>query len=46
MEKLQCIRMDKNELFESVNPAKALRIMALTTIGSQVIVLLYNLADT
>ena len=38
--------MNKNELFESVNPARALRIMALPTIGSQVIVLLYNLADT
>ncbi|MBR5756330.1 MAG: hypothetical protein IKX96_02100 [Firmicutes bacterium] len=38
--------MDKKELFESVNPAKALSIMALPTIGSQIILLLYNLADT
>lgn len=38
--------MTKNELFENVKPAKALWIMALPTIGSQVIVLLYNLADT
>ena len=38
--------MNKNELFESVNPARALSIMALPTIGSQVIVLMYNLADT
>ena len=38
--------MDKKELFESVNPARALSIMALPTIGSQIIVLLYNLADT
>ena len=38
--------MNKNELFESVNPARALSVMALPTIGSQVIVLLYNLADT
>ena len=38
--------INKNELFESVNPVKALSVMALPTIGSQVIVLLYNLADT
>ena len=38
--------MDKKELFESVNPARALSIMALPTIGSQIILLLYNLADT
>ena len=38
--------VNKNELFESVKPARALSIMALPTIGSQLIVLLYNLADT
>ncbi len=38
--------INKNELFEFVSPAKALSVMALPTIGSQVIVLLYNLADT
>ena len=38
--------MNKNELFESVRPAKALSVMALPTIASQVILLIYNLADT
>ena len=38
--------MDKKNLFESMNPTKALAIMALPTIASQMIILLYNLADT
>ena len=36
----------KKYLFESMNPAKALTVMALPTVGSQMIVLLYNIADT
>lgn len=38
--------MEKNELFEREKPAKALMTMALPTIASQVILLVYNLADT
>ena len=38
--------MDKNELFEKTSPAKALAVMAAPTIASQLIVLIYNLADT
>ena len=38
--------MEKNILFEETKPAKALAIMALPTILSQMITLLYNLADT
>ena len=38
--------MKKNELFETAKPVKALSIMALPTIASQVILLVYNLADT
>ena len=37
---------DTNELFESMKPGKALAIMAIPTIASQVILLVYNLADT
>lgn len=37
---------DKNYLFESESPGKALAVMALPTIVSQMIVLIYNLADT
>ena len=37
---------DKNYLFESERPGKALAVMALPTIISQMIVLIYNLADT
>lgn len=36
----------KKELFETMSPAKALLIMALPTVGSQLIVLVYNIADT
>ena len=36
----------KKELFETMNPAKALLILALPTVGSQLIVLVYNIADT
>ena len=38
--------MEKNILFETMNPGRALTIMALPTVISQMIVLLYNLADT
>ncbi len=38
--------MKKDELFESMRPARALAVMALPTIASQLIVLVYNLADT
>ena len=38
--------MEKNELFEQEKPSKALAVMALPTIASQMIVLVYNLADT
>ena len=33
----------KKELFETMNPAKALLILALPTVGSQLIVLVYNI---
>ncbi len=36
---------DRRILFEEMNPAKALAIMAVPTIASQMIVLIYNLAD-
>ncbi len=36
----------KADLFESMKPAKALAIMAVPTIASQLILLIYNLADT
>ena len=38
--------MDKKDLFENENPSKALAVMALPTIASQMIILIYNLADT
>lgn len=38
--------MEKNELFEKMKPSKALAVMAVPTIASQVILLIYNLADT
>lgn len=38
--------MEKNTLFEKTKPSKALMTMALPTIASQVIILIYNLADT
>jgi len=38
--------MEKNELFERMRPGKALAIMALPTVASQLIILIYNLADT
>ena len=37
---------EKNGLFETIHPARALAVMALPTIASQMIILLYNLADT
>ena len=38
--------IEKRNLFETMSPIKALAIMALPTIASQMIILLYNLADT
>ena len=38
--------MEKGELFEKTPPARALAVMALPTIASQMIILVYNLADT
>lgn len=38
--------MEKNRLFEQEKPPRALAVMALPTIASQMIVLVYNLADT
>ena len=42
----QVYRLGKEKLFESMRPGKALAIMALPTIASQLIILIYNLADT
>ena len=39
-------RTNKNDLFETMKPARALAVMAVPTIASQLIVLVYNLADT
>ena len=36
----------KNELFERMNPSRALALMALPTVASQMILLVYNPADT
>ena len=38
--------MEKDELFEKTSPSKALAVMALPTVASQMIILVYNLADT
>ena len=38
--------MEKDELFEKTAPSKALAVMALPTIASQMIILIYNPADT
>ncbi|MCR4908004.1 MAG: cation transporter [Lachnospiraceae bacterium] len=38
--------MDNNRLFETMKPGRALATMAIPTIASQVIILVYNLADT
>ena len=37
---------NKNDLFETMKPVRALAVMAVPTIASQLIVLVYNLADT
>ena len=37
---------DKTELFEKTRPGKALAVMAVPTIASQLVLLIYNLADT
>ncbi len=46
MEQDQIMNTEKNSLFETMRPGRALAVMALPTIGSQMIILLYNLADT
>ncbi len=38
--------MENDSLFETMKPVRALARMALPTIGSQLILLIYNLADT
>ena len=38
--------MENDSLFTSVKPGAALAKMALPTVASQVIILIYNLADT
>ena len=38
--------MEKDRLFETERPVKALAVMALPTVASQLVVLIYNLADT
>lgn len=40
------MQTEKNEVFETMRPSKALAVMALPTVASQMIILLYNLADT
>ena len=37
---------NKKELFESASPIKALAIMSIPTVASQLILLVYNIADT
>ena len=46
MKQDQTMNTEKNRLFEIMRPARALAVMALPTIASQMIILLYNLADT
>lgn len=36
----------KKELFESANPVKALAVMSVPTVASQLILLIYNISDT
>ena len=37
---------NKKQLFESERPVKALAVMALPAVASQMILLIYNIADT
>ena len=37
---------NKKELFESANPVKALAVMSIPTVASQLILLIYNISDT
>ena len=46
MKQDQTMNTAKSGLFEIMRPARALAVMALPTIASQMIILLYNLADT
>lgn len=39
-------KFDSNEIFERLPILKSIRIMAVPTIFSQIVVLIYNLADT
>ena len=36
----------KKELFESANPVRALAVMSVPTVASQLILLIYNISDT
>ena len=40
------MKYNKKDLFESMHPVRALAIMALPTVASQMILLVYNIADT
>ena len=40
------MKYDKKDLFEVMHPLKALAIMVLPTVASQMILLVYNIADT
>ena len=42
MKQDQTMNTEKNGLFETIHPARALAVMALPTIASQMIILLYN----
>lgn len=46
MEEGNCVKNENKELFESVPVGKALAIMAVPTIISQLITTIYNIADT
>jgi len=40
------VNIEKTTLFEQARPSRALAVMALPTVASQMVLLLYNLADT
>ena len=46
MSDLRAVKPDKNELFETMPVPKALAKMAIPTVVSQLITLIYNIADT
>ena len=45
-ERIEETKIEKTKIFESMKVSKALTIMALPTVLSQIIILAYNLADT